>query len=245
MTLSVGDPVPDVPGATVLIPLKTDRYACTYKIGLEDGRPAIYKRSVIVVPPGVRLKGAAQRLAEREAGHLERLDDLTGVPCLIARPTPDTFVRQWIDGETLRDSPEVPDTFFPALRALVAEVHTRGVAYADLAKEENLIIDLDGLPWMVDFQISVARGTPTGAFVKRLQRSDLYYLARHVKRRRPDQLNDDEKALLAKGPGGLRRFHRTFVKKPYNFVTRRLIKRWSGAGEGRRKGEPRGLHGKD
>ena len=38
---------------------------------------------------------------------------------------------------------------------------------------------------------------------------------------------------------------RVFVKKPYNFVTRRLVKRWSGAGEGRRPGEPRGLHGKD
>ena len=84
---------------------------------------------------------------------------------------------------------------------------------------------------------------PAAPLVARLQRSDVWYLARHVQRRRPDQLTDDERELLERGPGTLRRLHRTFVKRPYNLVTRRLVRRWSGAGEGRREGEARGGEG--
>lgn len=244
-TLRPGDPVEGLAGAEVVLLLKDDRYARTARIRLADGTAAVWKRSVVTLPPGIALRVASRRLARREADHLERLAGLAGVPALLARPTDDAFVRAWIDGETLRDTRDVPDAFFPALRELVAALHARGVAYADLAKEENLIVDPHGMPWLVDFQISVARGTPTAAFVRRLQASDRWYLARHVKRRRPDQLTDAERDLVARGPGGLRRVHRVVVKKPYNFVTRRLVRRWSGAGEGRRKGEPRGLHGAD
>jgi hypothetical protein len=74
-----------------------------------------------------------------------------------------------------------------------------------------------------------------------LQQADRYHLARHVRRRRPDQLTDDDRAALAHGKGVLSRLHRTLVKTPYNVVTRRWVKRWSGAGEGRRPDEPRGL----
>jgi hypothetical protein len=46
---------------------------------------------------------------------------------------------------------------------------------------------------------------------------------------------------LSDGKSVLSRLHKSLVKKPYNVVTRKLVTRWSGAGEGRRPGEPRGL----
>lgn len=234
-------PAGDVPGAVVEAVLKSDRYATTARVLLPDGRRAVWKRSVVVLPPGLRVGPAARRLARREADHLERLAGIAGVPALLGRPSPDTFLRAWIDGTTLRDRADVPDATFPALRALLAEVHARGVAYADLAKEENVVVDDAGRPWLVDFQISVARGTWLGGLVPLLQQADRYHLARHVKRRRPDQLTDEDRTALAAGKGVLSRLHRRLVKTPYNVVTRRLVRRWSGAGEGRRPGEPRGL----
>jgi RIO-like serine/threonine protein kinase len=233
--------VPELPGAVVEAVLKSDRYAATLRVRLADGTRAVFKRSVVVLPPGLRVAPAARRLARREADHLEALAGIRGVPRLYARPTPDTLLREWIDGRTLREGDAVPDAFFPALRDLVAAVHARGVAYADLAKEENVIVDEHGLPWLVDFQISVAEGGLLGRLVPMLLAADLYHLARHVKRRRPDQLTDADRDALARGKGVLSRLHRTLVKKPYNLVTRRLVKRWSGAGEGRRPGEPRGM----
>lgn len=230
----------DVPGARVVAVLKTDRYATTAKIELPDGRSAIWKRSVVVLPPGVRIAAAARRLARREADHLERLDGVDGIPRLLLRPSPDTFVRSWIDGSTLRDTAAVPDGTFPALRELLAAIHSRGVAYADMAKEENVVVDPAGRPWLVDFQISASGDSWLAPLVPMLQRADRYHLARHVRRRRPDQETDEDRAVLARGKGVLSQLHRALVKRPYNLVTRRLVRRWSGAGEGRRPGEPRG-----
>lgn len=230
-----------VPGAAVECVLKDDRYATTARIRLPGGTRAVWKRSVVVVPPGVRLGAAARRLAKREADHLEALAGVVGIPALMGRPTPDVFLRAWIDGTTLRERATVPDTVFPELRELLAAVHARGIAYADLAKEENVLVGDDGHAWLIDFQISIARGTWLGALVPMLQRADRYHLARHVKRRRPDQLTEADAEALASGKGVLSRFHRTLVKKPYNLLTRRIVTRWSGAGEGRRADEPRGL----
>lgn len=238
---AVGEPLPESPHAIVRRVLKADRYAQTFQVELPESRPAIHKRSVIEVPPGIRLPRAAARLARREADHLERLADVDGVPALIDRPDAYTFQRQWIDGGDVRELAEIPDELFPALRELLAEIHARGVAYADLAKEDNIVVDaVTGRPWLVDFQISVHRDSVLGGLVERLQRADRYYVARHVRNRRPDQLTDEDRRLLEEGRGTLRRLHRTLVKKPYNFVTRRLIRAWSGAGEGRREDEPRG-----
>ena len=233
--------LPGLPGAVVEAVLKSDRYARTLRVRLADGTRAVHKTSVVVLPPGVRVPAASRRLTRREADHLERLAGVPGIPRLLGRPSPDTFLRQWIDGATLRELDRIPDTVFPALREVLAAVHARGVAYADLAKEENIIVDEAGRPWLVDFQISVAKGSWLGGFAARLMRADRYHLARHVKRRRPDQLTDDDVRALAAGKGVISRLHKSLVKKPYNLVTRKLVTRWSGAGEGRRAGEPRGL----
>ncbi len=242
---AVGTAPPGVPDALVEHVFKADRYAVTARVRLADGTPAIWKRSVVVLPPGVRVGRAARMLAAREADHLERLTGVPGIPALLGRPADDAFLRAWIPGCDLRQTDEVPDRLFPELRVVLAAVHARGVAYADMAKEENVLVeagegDADDRPWLVDFQISVAEGTWLGGLVPMLQRADRYHLARHVKRRRPDQLNDDDRTALADGQGLLRRLNRALLKRPYNVITRRLIRRWSGAGEGRRDDEPRG-----
>ena len=239
------DRVPDVPGARVEAVLKSDRYATTSRVRLADGTLAVHKRSAVVLPPGVRVGPASRRRARREADHLAALAGIPGIPALLGRPSDDVFLRAWIPGRTLRETAAVPDTTFPRLRELLAEVHARGVAYADLAKEENVVLGEDGAPWLVDFQISVARGTWLGGLVPLLQASDRWHLARHVRRRRPDQLTEEDRRLLDRGPGLLARLHRAVVKKPYNLVTRRIVGRWSGAGEGRGPGERHGPVGDD
>jgi hypothetical protein len=237
---AAGSEAPGVPGSRVETVLKSDRYAHTVRVRLPDGTSAVWKLSRIVLPPGVPVGPASRRLARREADHLEHLAGLAGVPALLARPAPDVLLRQWVHGATLRELHAVPDSMFPRLRELVAQVHARGVAYADLSKEDNIVVDPGGAPWLVDFQISVAGRSWLGGLVPYLAAMDRYHLARHVRRRRPDQLTDEDRALLARGRGALARLHRALVKKPYNLLTRRVVRRWSGAGEGRRPGEPRG-----
>ena len=189
------------------------------------------------LPPGVRIPPLAALLARHEADLYDRLAGLPGIPRLVSRPRPDAFLREYVEGETVRATGRIPDGFFAALEGVLRGVHGRGVAYVDLAKEENVLVGADGRPWLVDFQVSLAREGPLRALVARFQREDLYHLSKMRLRRRPDEATPEDRRRVA-GRSRLSRLHRATVKKAYNLLTRHLVTRWSGAGEGRGRSSP-------
>jgi len=212
--------------------LKSDRYARSSLLEDREGRRFVLKESVMRLPPGIRVPALAGLLARHEADLYERLAGLPGIPRLAGRPRRDAFLREYVEGCTLREVKRPPDGFFGALEGVLRGVHSRGVAYVDLAKEENVIVGADGRPWLVDFQVSVARQGPLLPLVGWLQREDLYHLSKLRLRRRPDEASAEDRRRVA-GRSRLGRLHRATVKKAYNVLTRYLVKRWSGAGEGR------------
>ena len=214
--------------------LKEDRYARSTLLAGPGGGRFVLKESVMRLPPGVRVPPLAALLARHEADLYARLAGVPGIPRLTGRPRPDAFLREFVEGATVRDTERVPDGFFASLEAVLATVHARGVAYVDLAKEENVIVGADGRAWLVDFQVSVAREGPLRPLVGLLQREDLYHLSKMRLRRRPDEATAEDRRRVA-GRGRIGRLHRATVKKAYNLLTRYLVTRWSGAGEGRRR----------
>jgi RIO-like serine/threonine protein kinase len=214
--------------------LKEDRYARSSLLEDSRGRKFVLKESVMRLPPGVRIPPLAALLARHEAALYGKLDGVRGVPRLVSRPRPDAFLREYVEGATVRETDPLPPGFFSSLEAVLREVHARGIAYVDLAKEENVLVGDDGKAWLVDFQISIAREGPLRALVGRFQREDLYHLSKMRLRRAPAEATDEDRKRVA-GRGRLGRLHRATVKKAYNLLTRYLVKSWSGAGEGRRK----------
>jgi len=219
----------------VLEVLKEDRYARSSLLEEDGGRRLVLKESVMRLPPGVRVPPLAAVLAGHEADLFRRLEGVRGVPRLVSRPRPDAFLREYVEGETVRGTPGLPHGFFTALEEVLAAVHARGVAYVDLAKEENVLVGTDGRAWLIDFQISVAREGPLRPFVSMLQKEDLYHLSKMRLQRAPGEATETDRRRVAQR-GRLGRLHRATVKKAYNILTRHLVKRWSGAGEGRRGG---------
>lgn len=217
----------------ILSVMKEDRYARSTLLEGPRGRRFVLKESVMRLAPGVRVPPLAALLARHEAGIFDRLAGIPGIPRLTGRPRPDAFLREFVEGETVRDTERVPDGFFASLEEVLRAVHARGVAYVDLAKEENVIVGADGRAWLIDFQVSVAREGPLRPLVGRFQREDLYHLSKMRLRRRPDEATEEDRRRVA-GRSRLARLHRATVKKAYNLLTRHLVKRWSGAGEGRR-----------
>jgi hypothetical protein len=215
--------------------LKEDRYARSTLLEDPGGARFVLKESVMRLPPGVRVPPLAALLARHEAGLYVRLEGLAGIPRLAARPRPDAFLREYVEGATVRETVRLPDGFFASLEGVLRGVHARGVAYVDLAKEENVIVGADGRAWLIDFQVSVAGEGPLRPLVGMLQKEDLYHLSKMRLRRRPDEATEEDRRRVA-GRGRLGRLHRATVKKAYNLLTRYLVTRWSGAGEGRRKG---------
>ena len=216
--------------------LKADRYARSTLLEDARGRRFVLKESVMRLPPGVRVPPLAALLARHEADLFERLAGIPGIPRLTARPRPDAFLREYVEGDTVRNTDPLPEGFFASLEEVLRAVHGRGVAYVDLAKEENVLVGEDGRAWLVDFQISIAREGPLRALVGRFQREDLYHLSKMRLRRAPGDATEEDRRRVA-SRGRLGRLHRATVKKAYNLLTRHLVKRWSGAGEGRERGK--------
>ena len=109
---------------------------------------------------------------------------------------------KWIPGQPFEPRAKVGDDFFPQLQCLLSHLHTQGVAYMDMSKWGNIIVGEDGHPYLIDYQIyfTPPRG-PLGSFLLRqAQAGDRYYLNRHWRRCRPDQLSEQDIRRMAGEP---------------------------------------------
>jgi RIO-like serine/threonine protein kinase len=174
----------------------------------------------------------ARLLCRREARALTRLDGLPGTPRLL-ETSGATLRREWIEGRPMQLARPSGAGYYRAARALVAQLHRRGVAHNDLAKEPNWLVTPAGGPAIVDFQLAWV-APRRGRFFRALAREDVRHLLKHKRRYCPERLTSRERRLLAR-PAPLSRLWMAAVKPAYNFVTRRLL-RWAdreGAGDRR------------
>jgi hypothetical protein len=168
-------------------------------------------------------------LARHETHLLRSLADLNGVPKLVGQVTVDghqlgnAVARDYIEGHPLGNRESVNESFFPALSALLGAMHSRKIAYVDLHKRENILVNEAGEPYLIDFQISVAwpRRLVAGPLFTLLRRSDEYHLKKHWARSRPEQCGFDEAALRKQIPWMIR-CHR-LVARPFRELRRRLL----------------------
>lgn len=174
---------------------------------------------------------AGRAMARREARMMRRLADVPYVPRLAGTvrddrgtPLPYAVARWFIPGHPLTKGEAVDNRFFPTFRDVLDQIHRRGMAYVDLHKRENVIVgDADGAPYLVDFQISLAlpqRG-PLGALLRVFQRSDDYPLAKHWAAHRPDQCGFTTADLQRRIPWWIKA-HR-LVARPFREARRRLL----------------------
>lgn len=166
-------------------------------------------------------------LTRHEATIYRELADVPGVPDFVDFFGPTGFIHAFMPGRPLDRREPVSDTFFDELAELLRAIHARGLAYVDLNKRQNILVDAAGRPGLIDFQISFRLGPRRGelprAILALLQRADWYHFAKHKRRCRPDLMTpaDIEQSYR---PDGWGRLHR-FVSKPYFTVRRRVLDR--------------------
>ena len=183
-----------------------------------------------------------RRLAQREADMYARLSDLpnisTGYRDVFSdgKRLPNAVAHDFIDGHPLRWHDSVDDTFFEKLRETIQEIHRRDIAYVDLNKWENIIVMTNGDPALIDFQISVrltGKFWPVRSILRVLQQCDLYHVAKHASRIRPDLYSDE----VARVRPWWIRMHRK-IANPFRAFRRRTLV-WFGVrrGKGRAQSE--------
>ena len=93
----------------------------------------------------------------------------------------------------------------------------------DLHKRENIIVDNQGDPWLIDFQISLSwpRWAPRQPLFELLRRSDEYHLQKHWSHCRADQCGFAASDLANRRPWWIR-LHR-LVAQPLREARGRLL----------------------
>ncbi len=179
---------------------KHDSWAATAVYADDRGDRVVCKFNRAQPALGVGLGWLGRRLAVREMRALDRLRDLPNIPApcgpvrVHGRELPNAAARVFVPGHPLAANEQVGDDFFPELLDLLTAMHRRGIAYVDLHKRENILVGDDGRPYLIDFQISFDATHPRVRWLpgirdvfEMLRQSDLYHLAKHVNRHRPDQ----------------------------------------------------------
>lgn len=201
-------------GGTAL--LKADLFGTVSRTGsgidtfiLRDTRPA---RSW--------LRWLARHLARRESRALDRLAGMTGTPRLVSFDGA-VLIREWIAGEPMQRARPVHADYYSESLALLHRIHRAGVTHNDLAKETNWLVQPDGRPALVDFQLAIVHRS-RGRLFRTLAREDLRHLLKHKHSYRPNALSARQKRILST-PSLMSRAWMATGKPAYLFVTRRLL----------------------
>ncbi len=212
--------------ATETRALKADSFG---RIALMQGSAGPFvRRDLRHVPAWLRLP--AWWLARREALALARVSALPAMPRLL-RWDGRVLDRSYLAGDAMHLRPPRGDVaYFRAARRLLQQLHRAGIAHNDLAKEANWLVQADGTPGLIDFQLAVA-GAPRARWLRLLAREDLRHLLKHKRTYCPHALTSVERRLLAR-KSWLRQAWFATGKPVYRFITRRLLRWEDNEGQG-------------
>jgi hypothetical protein len=230
--------VPRKPGAEVVIEGVPYRYVKTFKDDffaenhlMEAGdRQYVLKISRVKLFGGLGTGVFSRYMARREYNLYARVDGVPGVPRLTGRAGNNGFLHEFVPGETLYDRRDVDVAFFDRLRACVEAIHDRGVAYVDLAKRENIIVGDDRRPYLIDFQIGLARAACRwcpltwlyNRVVARMMREDLAHVLKHKRKVIWDLCTEEERQVSYRR-SFWRKLHMSLFRKPWLLFKRTFI----------------------
>jgi len=168
----------------------------------------------------VWMRWLARRLLRREATILAALDDLDGVPQLVAIEA-DRLTRSFLPGTPMHLAKPRDLAYFNAAAKLLRQLHRLGIVHNDLAKEPNLLACDDKSPAFIDFQLAWF-APRRGRLFRLLAYEDLRHLLKHKRSYCPQRLTRRELAILD-NPSLPSRAYMATLKPLYMFITRRLM----------------------
>jgi serine/threonine protein kinase len=131
-------------------------------------------------------------------------------------------------GRPLSRNLPVPDGFFDQLQMLLDAIHQRDIAYVDTNKPQNILLGVDGRPYLIDFQIScdlhiIGDWWLSRLMLRHFQNEDRYHLLKHRRRMRPDEMSPADLDRSTR-KSVLLRLHR-LLSRPWFRIRRRTFQR--------------------
>ena len=213
-------------GVSEIKALKADSFG---RVALMRGADGVFVRRDLTASPWW-LRVPAWFLARREARALQRLQGQAATPQLLAWDG--RFLdRSYMEGAAMYQRPPRGDAaYFHAAHRLLKQLHRRGVAHNDLAKEANWLVLEDGSPAIIDFQLATLHH-PRSKMMRLLAREDLRHLLKHKRMYCRERLTPVELRVLKK-QSWLRELWFATGKPVYRVVTRKILKWEDNEGQG-------------
>lgn len=168
-------------------------------------------------------------MTHREVYNLRRCEGIPEVPKVLARIGPHMYVYEYIEGQSLNEKPPLPADFFDRLVIALQKVHARNLVHFDLHKPGNILVDMEGRPHIIDFQISRHIGDRfflsrrlSSRFRRWLQSYDLYHVYKHKRRLQPELLTEAEAELSYNHTLGLE--IQRAIARPYKKIRRACLR---------------------
>jgi len=141
-------------------------------------------------------------MTRSEISKLRRCEGIPAVPQVLARLDAHTYVYEYIEGCSLDDRPPLSADFFERLAEALRQVHARHLVHFDLHKRGNILVDTEGRPHIIDFQIArhigdrflLSRWLST-RLRRSLQSYDIYHIYKYKRRFQPELLTEAEEKL--------------------------------------------------
>ena len=155
---------------------------------------------------------------KREYNVYKKLKGLNGIPKCYGLTDQGKLVLEYIDGGSYRDKQyelDGNDNFFDALLELITSMHNLGVAHGDLKRKDNLIVDQNLKPYLIDFGTAVINYDESSSLKKIvfnfLRKTDLNAWIKHKYRRSYENISSEDLAYYS--PTSLEKLYRKFIKR--------------------------------
>ena len=155
---------------------------------------------------------------KREYRVYKKLEGLNGIPKCYGLTDEGCLVLEYINGGSYRDKQfelDGNDHFFDALLELITSMHNLGVAHGDLKRKDNLIVDQNLNPYLIDFGTAVINFDESSSLKKIvfnfLRKTDLNAWIKHKYKRSYENISNED--LVYYSPTSLEKFYRKFIKR--------------------------------
>lgn len=166
---------------------KHDSWAATAAYVSQSGRRIVCKFNRQAAIGLLPMAWLGRFLARREKYFLSNLDGVRGIPKVYESVDvngltwKNAVAHDYIPGKPLSITDKLRPDFFEHVEELLNVLHARRIIYVDMHKQENVLVGDDGLPYLIDFQVSVQ--LPNSAVCQPLFRAlrdcDCYHLDKH------------------------------------------------------------------
>jgi len=137
-------------------------------------------------------------LVWREEKAYRRLRGVKGTPVLYRVLDGRALVLEHIQGKSIEDAGDtttLPPLFFEALRRVVEDFHKRGICHCDLKRAANILIGIDGKPYVLDWSAAILRREfrffPLNLVYERFIQDDFNAVTKHQLRHCPESVSQE------------------------------------------------------